>query len=60
MFHSSESDEWYTPQNVIDLVHECFSPGQVGLDPCFSGGANERVGAASFCDNEMDGFDVGI
>jgi hypothetical protein len=50
----SESDEWYTPDFVIDCVHSMF--GQVDLDPASSNKANETVKANHILTYEDDGL----
>ncbi|PNG99542.1 hypothetical protein TSOC_014677, partial [Tetrabaena socialis] len=55
----SRSNEWYTPQRIIDLVVELFAPGMIDLDPCSTAEANTRVGAVRFFDAAADGLDPG-
>lgn len=53
LVHGSEgSAEWYTPQKVIDLVHELFPGGFHDVASCFE--AQQRVKATIFCDKERD------
>ena len=44
VFMRSESNEWYTPENILTLVRQLFAPGSIDLDPCSSCDANERMG----------------
>lgn len=50
--HSSRTDEWYTPLNVLTLVHEVI--GRPDFDPASCEFANARVGARYFYTREID------
>ena len=39
----SETDEWYTPQEIIDSVLEVF--GEIDLDPCSNSKTNSKIPA---------------
>ena len=47
--HSSESNEWYTPAPVVDLVRFIFD-GPIHLDPASNPAANETVAAQAYFD----------
>lgn len=44
--HSAKSDQWGTPQDIIEAAREVM--GSIDLDPCSSEKANERVRASEF------------
>jgi hypothetical protein len=52
--HSSRSDEWYTPLNVIRRVHDVL--GDVELDPASTPQANTYVRAQRILTREQDGL----
>lgn len=52
--HSSESNEWYTPADVIAMAHEVLRG--IELDPASCPEANEVVGARRIFTREMDGL----
>lgn len=52
--HSSESDEWYTPDSVLEIARETM--GGIDLDPASCVEANERVRARSFFGVRDDGL----
>lgn len=52
--HSSASQEWYTPDAILDLVREVL--GQIDLDPASCLEANERVQATAIITEEQDGL----
>jgi hypothetical protein len=52
--HSSESNEWYTPKEIIELAREVL--GKIDLDPASCAFANEVVQAENFFSQEQDGF----
>lgn len=51
---SSESPEWYTPQEVIDRVLACF--GEIDLDPCSNSHERPAVPARTLYTREDDGL----
>ncbi|EFJ47950.1 hypothetical protein VOLCADRAFT_91459 [Volvox carteri f. nagariensis] len=55
----SDTCEWYTPDFILDLVRELFTPGCIDLDPCSCAAANTRVRATSFYDEATDGLAEG-
>jgi hypothetical protein len=54
--HSSRSDSWHTPQDIIDRVHKVL--GNIDLDPASDVYANARIGARHFYTREQDGLAV--
>ena len=54
ILHSSASDQWQTPQHVLDRVHRVI--GLPDFDPASSAKANERVCARAFYTREIDGL----
>src|SRR5262245_41314315 len=53
-WRSSESAEWYTPPNIIELVHVALDG--IDLDPASCEMANEIVGARKFVTKADDGL----
>ncbi len=51
---SSESNEWYTPPELIALVRDVLGP--IDLDPASCATANAIIGARHFYTKEQDGF----
>lgn len=52
--HSSETDQWFTPEWVINGVKEVL--GRIDLDPASSVEANKVVGASNILTEEQDGL----
>jgi DNA N-6-adenine-methyltransferase (Dam) len=52
--HSSESNEWYTPERYIEAAREVLA--EIDLDPASCEQANEVVQATMYFTNEMDGL----
>jgi len=52
--HSSRSDEWYTPVNVLDRVRQVLT--RIDLDPASTEKANAAVGAKRFYTRHDDGL----
>lgn len=52
--HSSKTDQWFTPQIVIDKARTVL--GGIDLDPASSEVANVRVGASRIITAEEDGL----
>jgi len=50
VLHSSKTQEWYTPDWLLDMVKEVL--GVIALDPASTARANERVNAESFFTKE--------
>ncbi|EFJ39928.1 hypothetical protein VOLCADRAFT_108410 [Volvox carteri f. nagariensis] len=42
LFMQSNTWKWYTPDFILDLVHELFAPGCIDLDPCSCAAANTQ------------------
>lgn len=53
--HSSESVEWYTPEDYIKLVREVFF-GDIDLDPASCERANKIIKARAIYTKEDDGL----
>jgi len=51
---SSESPEWYTPQNIIDLTARLF--GEIDLDPCSNSHKNPNVPAKTHYTKQDNGL----
>ncbi len=58
-FASMKTDDWGTPQEIVDLVHYVFQ-GPPDLDPCSSERHNKRVNAKRFLGIEDRDPSVGI
>jgi len=54
--HSSRTDEWYTPPNVVEMVHAVL--GSVDLDPASSNRANLYLKAKTVLTHEDDALEV--
>lgn len=52
--HSSRTDEWYTPLEILVMVRSVL--GQIDLDPASSAEANDRVAALKYFDQFDDGL----
>ena len=52
--HSSRSDEWYTPDAVLEVARKVL--GTIDLDPASSLEANKRVGATQIITKEQGGL----
>lgn len=52
--HSSLRQDWMTPNWLVDLVHACFGPSGVDLDPCATSSNNVR--AKCFFTEQDDGL----
>jgi DNA N-6-adenine-methyltransferase (Dam) len=52
--HSSATDQWYTPTDILDRVRTVLSP--IDLDPASDAYGNERVRAAEYFTAEQDGL----
>lgn len=52
--HSSRSDSWMTPLNIVDRVRLVF--GDIDLDPASSLRANIRIGAKNYFTKETNGL----
>ena len=52
--HSSRTDEWGTPPDIIAAVHEVL--GCIDLDPCSSEKWNQTVRAGRYFDRHVDGL----
>lgn len=52
--HSSSSDVWYTPLNI--LARTCEVLGPIDLDPASDEHGNRRVGAGKYYTREQDGL----
>ena len=55
ILHSSESNEWYTPPEVVDLVETIFGDC-IHLDPASNLRANQIVKARRFFSKAQDGL----
>lgn len=51
---SSDSDEWYTPQEIINRVLACF--GQIDLDPCSNSHESPAVPSRKHYTREENGL----
>lgn len=54
--HSSRSDAWYTPLEVVTAAQRVLGP--IDLDPASDEFGNARVGARYFLTKEMDGLNT--
>jgi ParB family chromosome partitioning protein len=54
ILHSSKSDEWFTPNCIVDLAREVL--GTIDLDPASCEAANEIVKATKYFDIENCGL----
>jgi phage N-6-adenine-methyltransferase len=52
---TSNSNEWYTPPHIIELVKKILYPCPI-FDPCSCREANETVGAACYLSKEDNGL----
>lgn len=52
--HSSRSNEWYTPADIIDRVRKVL--GDITLDPASCAAANEIVRASRYLTKDEDGL----
>lgn len=52
--HSSRSDDWYTPQRILELVKQVL--GAIDLDPASSCEANLSVEASTYYNEAQDGL----
>ena len=52
--HSSNSDEWYTPLDVIEAARATL--GAIDLDPASNWKANRRVGATHYYSERVNGL----
>lgn len=52
---TSDSEEWYTPQHIIDSVIELF--GEIDLDPCSNSKINPNVKANEYYTQNDNGLD---
>lgn len=55
-FHSSCSDGWHTPMEVLLRAHKAL--GGIDLDPASSEEANKRVNARMYWDEEQDSLSI--
>lgn len=53
---TSESNEWYTPENIIHRARNVFG-GEIDLDPASCALANETVKARRYFDKETNGLE---
>lgn len=53
-YHSSESDEWYTPEHVIEAARKAL--GSIDLDPASCPRANATVRAAHYFSRQVNGL----
>lgn len=57
VIHNSGNNEWYTPREVVSLVHAFFKPyGGIDLDPASSLMANTNIGAKRIYTVQDDGL----
>lgn len=54
VFHSSVSDNWWTPDWLVNLSKEVL--GEIDLDPASSYESNLKIGAARFIDEKSNGL----
>jgi len=54
-YHSSMSDEWYTPAEIVESARRVL--GHIDLDPASCPKANRTVKAAAFFSQRVDGLD---
>lgn len=54
--HSSRSDTWQTPDNIIARVRTVL--GTIDLDPASSESANRRIGASAIITREQDALNT--
>lgn len=52
---TSDSEEWYTPQHIIDSVIELF--GEIDLDPCSNSKVNPNVKAREYYTQNDNGLE---
>ena len=52
---TSDSEEWYTPQHIIDSVIELF--GEIDLDPCSNSKINPNVKAGQYYTQNDNGLE---
>ena len=52
--HSSRSDKWYTPVDIIDRAKHVL--GHIDVDPATDAFGNSRIGATYAITKEMDGL----
>ena len=53
-----ESDEWYTPSDLIEVVHNFYGIGGIDLDPCSSEAAQKVVKALDYFDKNTNCLDM--
>lgn len=54
-YHASESDEWFTPTEIIEAARRAL--GRIDLDPASCPAANSRVMAKHFWSQRQSGLD---
>lgn len=54
ILHSSKSDNWFTPSNIVEAARACM--GSIDLDPASCEEANQIVQADVYFDIATDGF----